>query len=88
MPIRGIIDLNILKLVYKRLNEDSLPKYLDLKIKVNERCLRSSDELLIWLPMEANTFEGYASRLFNKPPKEIRSEKMKSKFITSCKFFY
>ena len=75
----------ILKLVYKRLHSDTLPSYITLRKSVQHRQLRNSvDDTILWTPLDKNTFEGVASRLFNSLPRNIRSETKKVTFNNLC----
>ena len=89
LPIRARIDYSILKLVYKRLHKETLPVYLTLKKNVPRRTLRSSsgEDIYLSIPLETNTFEGVASRLFNGLPKMIRAEANKITYNNLCKAY-
>ena len=85
IPVRGRIDFSILKLVYKRLHTNTLPDYLTLRRDIPRRTLRSSEnDTILWTPIERNTFEGSASRLFNTLPINIQREHKKTTFNKLC----
>ena len=85
LPVKGRVDLSILKLVHKRLREDTLPNYITLRERSSTRTLRANDEITMHVPKETNTFEGNASRIFNNLPKNIKEEENKKAFHRICK---
>ena len=66
---------NQLKLAHKAIYEKTFPNYLKLTFKNrNERLRKIKNDKLKLLTCKDNTFHGSVSTIFNKLPKNIRSE--------------
>ena len=78
-------DWHMMKMAHKALHQNSWPAYLPLKIKSDERLLRSSVATQVEVPLESGTFQATASQLFNVLPIEPRNCTNFNQFSRQCK---
>ena len=74
LPIEERRDFNLLKQVFKALNSETWPDYLQLNVRKNKRDLRSNGSKSLEIPRkESGTFQDKAAKLFNSLPESIRN---------------
>ena len=92
LPVAARIDYKVLLLTYKALN-DCAPIYIQemLKLRENQRSLRSSDKLLLDMPKTRlktvgdKSFSVYAPKVWNKLPFDIKSSHSVDSFKVKLK---
>ena len=87
LPVRQQRDWHFLKAVHKALHQPTWPTYLRLERVMNIPTTRSSSGIHLRIPMEKNTFQDRASKLFNSLPTDIRNETNYNLFVSQTKDF-
>ena len=73
LPIKEHREWNLLKMTHKALYNKSWPGYLQLNTHQPSRVLRSSNGIQLQIPLESNTLQDHAARLFNELPISLRN---------------
>ena len=74
LPIEERRDFNLLKQVFKALNSETWPDYLQLNVRKNKRDLRSNGSKSLEIPRkESRNCQDNAAKLFNSLPEGIRN---------------
>ena len=87
LPVRQRRDWHFLKAVHKALHQATWPTHLRLERVINIRTTRSSSGVHLHIPMEKNTFQDRACKLFNSLPIDIRNETNYNLFVSQTKNF-
>ena len=80
LPIKELMQLNILRSTHKALHNPSWPLYLPLKKHVHNRNLRSAKAPSLLVPLETGTFQDSAAKLFNSLTPSVRSNMLPKYF--------
>ena len=68
LPIKERRDFHLAQATFKALYFDQWPSYLKLELYTPGRTLRSSSETKLAVPLENNTFQASAAKIFNILP--------------------
>ena len=83
LPVNERRDFNLLKQVFKALNSETWPNYLQLKVKENKREPRSNGNRSLEIPKkESGTFQDKAARLFNSLQETVRNSSNYNTFLS------
>ena len=65
LPIHERTELELMRFAHKSISDYSWPQYLRLELRTNNRLLRSSNALLLMVPLETGTFQDCCAKIFN-----------------------
>ena len=74
-----------MKMAFKGIHNENWPSINHIEIKKTGHTLRKSNELKLITSMVKDTFQGTASKLFNKLPTAIREQKSLTSFCKKLK---
>ena len=88
LPIKERRDFHLAQATFKALYFDQWPSYLKLELYTPGRTLRSSSETKLTVPLENDTFQARAAKMFNILPLEIRNCRVFNDFKRTAKAHY
>ena len=88
LPINERIHFSLCKLVFKSINDKTLPSYLDIIVYERNECLRNSNGTMLLSDGSSKTLKGKCALVFNDLPKNIRFEKKFKTYSLLCKNYF
>ena len=88
LPVKERRDFHLAQAIFKALYFDQWPSYLKLELYTPGRTLRSSSETKLTVPLENDTFQASAAKIFNVLPLEIRNCRVFDDFKRTVKAHY
>ena len=88
LPINERRDFHLPQATFKALYFDQWPSYLKLELYTPGRTLRSSSETKLTVPLENDTFQASAAKIFNILPLEIGNCHVFNDFKRTAKAHY
>ena len=88
LPIKERIHFNLCKLVFKAINDKSLPSYIDIAVYQRNERLRCTNGMMLLSDGSSRTLKGKSALVFNDLPKNIRIETNYKTFCILCKNYF
>ena len=88
LPINERIQFSLCKIVFKSINDESLPTYIDITVNQRSERLRCTNGTMLQSDGSTRTLKGKSALVFNDLPRKIRNEKNYTTFCSLSKNYF